>query len=53
MVEGEATVKRVFHEGKRLRLQPANAAMEPIYVDRNSGEVQVIGVAVGVFRKIR
>jgi repressor LexA len=53
MVEGEATVKRLYREGDRLRLQPANVAMEPIYVDRKSGEVQVVGVAVGVFRKIR
>jgi repressor LexA len=53
MVEGEATVKRVYREGGKLRLQPANSAMEPIWVDRRSGEVQVVGVAVGVFRKIR
>ncbi len=53
MVEGEATVKRFFREGSRIRLQPANAAMSPIYVDAGSGDVSVIGVAVGVFRKIR
>jgi repressor LexA len=53
MVDGEATVKRFFREGSRIRLQPANAAMEPIYVDAASGGVEVIGEAVGVFRKIR
>lgn len=53
MVDGEATVKRIYREGSRLRLQPANAAMEPMYVDPSRGDVQVIGVAVGVFRKIR
>jgi repressor LexA len=53
MVEGEATVKRFFREGSRIRLQPANAAMAPFYVDGSAGEVKVIGVAVGVFRKIR
>ena len=52
MVDGEATVKRLFREGPRLRLQPANASMEPIYVDQASGDVSVIGVAVGVFRRI-
>ncbi len=52
MVDGEATVKRLYREGERLRLQPANSAMEPIYVSRHSGDVAVIGVAVGVFRKI-
>lgn len=53
MVDGEATVKRFHREGSRIRLQPANSAMEPIIVDATSGEVRVIGVAVGVFRRIR
>ena len=52
MVEGEATVKRFFREGNTLRLQPANTQMDPIFVDANSGDVQVVGVAVGVFRRI-
>jgi repressor LexA len=52
MVDGDATVKRVYREGGRLRLQPANSAMEPIWVD-STADVKVIGVAVGVFRKIR
>jgi repressor LexA len=53
MVDGEATVKRVFREGDRLRLQPANAAMQPIVVDRRAGDVRVVGIAVGVYRRIR
>ena len=53
MVDGDATVKRVFKEGKRLRLQPANSAMAPLFVDESSGEVEVIGIAVGVFRRIQ
>ena len=52
MVDGEATVKRVYREGDKLRLQPANSAMDPIIVDANSGETQVVGIAVGVFRRI-
>jgi len=52
MVDGEATVKRFFSEGNTIRLQPANSAMQPILVDRESGDVSVIGVAVGLFRKI-
>lgn len=52
-VDGDATVKRYFKEGSRVRLQPANAAMEPIYVDRSSGAVEIIGIAVGVFRRLR
>ncbi len=53
MVDGDATVKRLFREGQRLRLQPANSAMEPMYVDRTAGDVSVVGVAVGVFRRLR
>lgn len=53
MVDGDATVKRFYKEGERIRLQPANASMDPIYVDARSGDVEVIGKAVGVFRKIR
>ena len=51
-VEGEATVKRVFREGERLRLQPANAEMEPFFVGADSGDVEIVGEAVGVFRRI-
>ena len=51
-VDEEATVKRIYREGGRIRLQPANAAMDPIYVDPSSGDVNVVGVAVGVYRHI-
>lgn len=53
LVDGDATVKRVFREGNRLRLQPANQAMQPFYVDATNGDCEVVGVAVGVFRQIR
>ncbi|MCA9572484.1 MAG: transcriptional repressor LexA [Myxococcales bacterium] len=52
MVEGEATVKRFYREGDSIRLQPANSEMEPIVVSERSGDVQVVGIAVGLFRKI-
>ncbi len=52
MVDGEATVKRFYREGDRIRLQPANSAMKPIYVDARSGEVEVVGEAVGLYRRI-
>jgi repressor LexA len=46
----EATLKRFFRERNgTIRLQPANAAMEPIYVTR----VQVRGVVRGVIRRFR
>ena len=42
----EATVKRFFREDGRIRLQPENDALEPIY----ARHVQVLGKVVGVFR---
>ena len=45
--EGEATLKYWFPEKKRIRLQPANASMEPIYLTN----AQVLGVVVGVVRR--
>ena len=42
------TVKRFFMEKNRVRLQPENAAMEPIY----TREVSVLGKVIGVFRTL-
>jgi repressor LexA len=36
----ETTLKKIYHEGSRVRLQPANSAMDPIYVDADDVEVQ-------------
>ncbi|HEX3869065.1 MAG TPA: S24 family peptidase, partial [Pirellulales bacterium] len=44
----QATLKRWYPEGKRIRLQPANSSMEPIYVT----DARVLGVVVGVVRKV-
>jgi repressor LexA len=44
----EATVKTFYKEKGRVRLQPENASMEPIY----AAHVQVIGRVVGVFREL-
>jgi repressor LexA len=53
MVDGESTVKRFFREGDRIRLQPANDTMEPIYVHaRDFREVNIVGVVVGVYRRM-
>jgi repressor LexA len=43
-----ATVKRFFREAGRVRLQPENDALEPIYADH----VQILGTVTGVFRKL-
>jgi repressor LexA len=45
----EATVKTFYREAGRVRLQPENSALEPIYADH----VQVLGKVVGVFRSLR
>jgi repressor LexA len=37
----ETTLKKIYNEGSRIRLQPANASMDPIYAD--AGEVEVQG----------
>jgi repressor LexA len=48
LVDGhEATLKRFYRERDRVRLEPANARMKPIY----SSNVDVLGVVVGVVRR--
>ncbi len=48
LVDGqEATLKRFFREPKRIRLEPANSSMKPIY----SNDVSIMGVVIGVLRK--
>ena len=53
MIEGEATVKRYFPEGDRIRFQPANALMEPIFVHKSEfRQTDILGIVVGVYRKM-
>jgi len=53
MIEGEATVKRYYPEGDRIRFQPANHNMSPIIVRRaDFKSVDIIGIVVGVYRKL-
>ena len=53
MIEGEATCKRYFPEGDRIRFQPANARFKPIYVTRDSfRETSILGVVCGVYRQV-
>ena len=47
--EQEATLKRIFFEGDRVRLQPANETMAPIYTEADNVEVQ--GTVIGVRRQ--
>src|SRR5437870_693541 len=45
----DATLKRFYREGDKIRLQPSNAAMQPIIVPAASVEIQ--GRVIGVLRK--
>ncbi len=44
----EATVKTFYKESGRIRLQPENSALEPIFAEH----VQILGHVVGVFRSL-
>ena len=48
MMEGEATVKRLFKEKERVRLQPENDELEPIY----ARDVDIVGRVGGVCRRV-
>ena len=48
-VNGEVTLKRLYREGERIRLQPANSMMAPIYAPAR--DVSVQGVVVGLMRR--
>lgn len=47
MIEGNVTVKRFFKEKNRIRLQPENNNMQPIYADN----VQILGKVIGLVRQ--
>jgi len=46
----EATLKRYYKEARRIRLQPANSSMEPIYVEPGTS-LKIQGVVIGLIRK--
>jgi repressor LexA len=53
LIDEEATVKRVYFEGDRVRFQPSNPRMAPIYVRRDDfRSTMILGVVVGVYRKL-
>ncbi len=50
LIDGsDTTLKRFYHEGEKIRLQPSNTAMAPIMVP--SAAVQIQGRVIGVLRK--
>jgi repressor LexA len=53
LIEDEATCKRFFPEPDRVRFQPANKAMQPIYVSKSDfKQTMILGKVVGVYRKM-
>ncbi len=48
LLDDEATVKRFFRDGTKIRLQPENSVMAPIIVD----DAQILGKVVGLFRRL-
>lgn len=53
LIEDEATVKRFYPEGERVRFQPANKDMQPIYVAKSEfRQTMILGKVVGVYRKM-
>ena len=48
MLDGEATVKRFYRESGRVRLQPENRAMAPIY----ASDVEIVGRVEAVVRRL-
>jgi len=49
MIDNEVTLKRFYKERDRIRLEPANGSMAPIFV--SPAEARILGVLVGVVRK--
>ncbi len=53
LIEGEATVKRFYRErGGRIRLQPENPAVDPIFLSPKDRSIRILGRVVGLFRKL-
>lgn len=48
LLDDEATIKRFFKEENRIKLQPENQLMDPIY----SKDVHILGKVVGLYRKM-
>ena len=47
----EATVKRFFKKKRKIELKPDNESWETIQIEEGSGEIQILGKVIGVFRK--
>lgn len=53
LIDDEATVKRFYPEGDKIRFQPSNSTMKPIYVAaKDFKQTHILGVVVGIYRRM-
>jgi repressor LexA len=52
LIDGEATLKRFFHGGSYIRLQPENASLEPIIITADTQDMTIIGKVTGLCRSL-
>lgn len=53
MLDGEATLKRFYREGNKVRLQPENARLKPILLTADAGELHLLGKVTGIVRMFK
>ncbi len=49
-IDGTATLKRLFYEKDKVKLQPENTAYEPLYLDKTNPNTHIIGRLIAVVR---
>ncbi|HAB50802.1 MAG TPA: repressor LexA [Ignavibacteriales bacterium] len=52
LIDNEATVKKFYREGDKIKLQPENETISPMIIDLKEKEISIIGKVKGVIRKI-
>lgn len=52
VINGEATVKRIYDEKQRWKLVPENDSMEPFFVEKGDEDFSIAGKVIGVIRKM-
>jgi repressor LexA len=50
LIDGAATLKRFYHEGDHIRLQPENRQMQPILIHENDAETVIVGKLLKTIR---
>jgi len=51
LIDDEATLKRFYHEGERIRLQPANSRLKPLFFTPEDGStIRIVGKVISIVR---